>query len=164
MDQVISTRLWSFQSRLFVDKLNLEGIATPDWQDLLPSVRLAYEWMANQLSLKTKCETNLPPIWAWAMFDNCVEPNLEAGRQLLSQNELNRGVVLIEFDAPAALTLLSCYEIWNQFLDLAIDLERAPEDLDWLRMFSSATIRNSPTIQAVLPHIEKDWVVCISDV
>lgn len=160
----VSSRIWSFQSRLFVDKLDLESVGTPDWQALTPSIQLAYKWMANQLSLKTAYQTDSPPIWAWSKFEDSVKPNLEAGKQLLSHDELSRGVVLIELNVPTALLLHSCYETWNQFLDLVIDQGTVPDDLEWLQMFSRETIHSSPTIQAVLPFIEKDWIVSISEI
>jgi len=154
-----SIRLWSFQSRSFIDAMNSEGLTTPDWQDLAPAIRLAYNWMATHLSSKTSYHSDAAPVWAWFRFENSTEPNLNTGRQLLSDDELSRGVMLVEFNAPVAIALLSCYETWNEFLDSVISTGEIPDNIGWMRMFSSETIQSSPTIQAVLPFIDPDWIV-----
>lgn len=91
-------------------------------------------------------------------------PDAGTIRSLLSDAELEREPVVIEFAAPAGLVLLSVYSVWNEAIDWFLAGAAGPPDARLVgTLFDVGAARldgreDADHIQACLPRVEWGWV------
>jgi hypothetical protein len=159
MDKVTTIRLWTYQSCAFAELIQTHERVFPQWQPMAREIRLAFEWMLLRLPASSKNGIDSPPLWAWYKFSADENPSCEAGKLLLSDAEIESGVVLLEFEAPRDLVVLSCYEMWNAFLDMIMESGQLPLQTQcWEQMFASRVVMRSESVQGVLPYFEREWL------
>jgi hypothetical protein len=166
--------LWTVQPAAALAEIRRDGTlrarppADPRW-------RRAYEWMAAEMAHRgivdgtgagpAGARRPALPVWAWR---SCGRPGHgpDAGtvRALLSDAEMEREPVVIEFGAPAGLVLLSVYAAWNEVLDGFIGGAAGPPEarLVWT-LFDVGAARldgggDADHIQACVPRVERGWV------
>ncbi|MEZ4883351.1 MAG: DUF3841 domain-containing protein [Chitinophagales bacterium] len=162
-------RLWTFQAKQSIEELLKEGILTAKWERYnSPTWKRAYEWMRDQMEMKSiDCKGNAP-IWAWHSCGGVYgkSPTLEDASNLLSLLEIESGVQTIEFECPDEFALLSSYGAWNnEVLDYFIigvkEVILPTQKLKELFEVSPQNLHESDSIQATLPFLLKEWVVDI---
>ncbi|HZW07858.1 MAG TPA: DUF3841 domain-containing protein, partial [Phycisphaerales bacterium] len=117
-------QLWSFQSRAVLDALAAEEVvhARPPGAHWAP----AYRWMAEQMAATSPRLACTFPVWAWHSCGGWQQPPDGARmRSLLSEAELEAGVVLLELSVPRTLVFLTAYGPWNAILNRFMDARAA---------------------------------------
>ena len=109
-------RLWSIRNPVELDIIYQNGVFFTDEKYIDFDYKSAYDWMARELEKKVKKpnEQCRYPIWAWKCWDsnrNC-RPDLRT--RLGKRNE---ELVLVEFDIPDNLVLLSEFHLWHFVLN-----------------------------------------------
>lgn len=152
-------RLWTIQTEGAYNKLLDTGILKGDWRRVERSFKPAYQWLVSEIGWKR------PPIWAWRE-----KPDLRVAGHLFNGEPGYR----LEVEVDNKLVVQSNFEAWhfvlnNQHLSLnAVDddfefVESAPAERSnsWKQIFDLDKFKNgwSGKIQAVIPHIEVDWVI-----
>ncbi len=155
------TRLWTFQSKAILAGIEANGLHTASWETASESFRPAYRWMAKCLGEFVNHALNAPPVWCWHSCQSIgMAPTVDTARSLLSDYDIERGMVVIELEVPPASLLASSYHEWNEFLDRTIECGSAPTEREWRSMFDVPPVKHrGDDIQAVIPHIECDWVI-----
>lgn len=152
-------RLWTFQSKAVAALLKAGNMHQCDWQYVPKNWRPVYQFMVDQMQQKAIPIQNQAPVWAWHSCEGWQKPpTLAVARDLLSDIELEFGVVTIEFELPDNLALLSNY---NRYCDLLFD-HLDGEELDWLSYRNMFELKQFPAqaeIQATLPFISPDWIL-----
>ena len=170
--------LWTIQNREFYDTLSKEGIIYTDGRKIIPYFRKAYKWMVEQMN-----ERGVPtvkyPIWAWHMYEKGKKkPDLRRKHGARGEN-----MVLIEFDPPKELVLLSDFIGWHSVLNGGYHSCSEAEDnkygdtksqklkeKSWLKIFDMTDegrdedwIGKLESIQACLPYLDSEWVVAVKE-
>lgn len=84
---------------------------------------------------------------------------------LLSEYDIEQGIVAIELLVPCEIVLLSSYYAWNEFMDRAIERKRLPTSTRRGRwMFAEPLLKHDiDDIQAVIPWIDPKWICEIKE-
>jgi len=106
------------------------------------------------------------PVWAWHSVNRIGgKPDDLCARALMSDVQLEQGMVLLELEAPDSLALASCYGIWNKILYDFFDGEAsgAQDAADCFARQLHLRRGRPPlyfqSIQACLLFIEPAWLV-----
>ncbi|MBK7871738.1 MAG: DUF3841 domain-containing protein [Saprospiraceae bacterium] len=156
-------RLWSFQAMDACEMLEKNGFLRTEWRFTPANWRAAYEWMAREMTANSIDLEGYAPIWAWHSCDGTLNapPTMSTARNLLTDMQILDGVCVVEFDAPASLSLLSSYNRFNDLLDSYLHSEQLPLREAFLDMFEVFPIQEYDHIQAALPYLQMDWVLDI---
>ena len=127
-------RHWTSQTIEFYNELMKDGIAyCARVSEFAQENNLAYQWMAEQMK-KRIGEPPLPeiklPVWAWYQYDS-KKRNKPPLSDHVKTNPDQREM-MIEFEAPDELVLLSDFELWHHPLNgwnLCVD-KRAAKRVD----------------------------------
>lgn len=164
--------LQTVQSREAYEKMCQYGVLKSDGIHIFDeSFRMAYKWMAEQLSKKTgiKPDGEMLPVWAWYQWEGKRYPEIKHSydEELAERKHL----VLITFNAPDDVVLLSDFDYWHFVLnDLPIsedgkeecDFSEAEKEKSWQKVFEvDFNSDNNYSIQAVLWEIKQEWVKCV---
>lgn len=118
--------------------------------------------MAEKLRVLAPELSDHAPVWCWHSCGGVRQqpPTVETAIALLSEHDIEQGMIVIELAVPRELMLLSSYYAWNRFLDSAIEKNRLPKSpLRERWMFQEPFFRHSDDdIQAVIPMIDPKWV------
>ncbi|MFN7116477.1 MAG: hypothetical protein ACK4TA_06725 [Saprospiraceae bacterium] len=157
-----SLHLWSFQAMEACEVLESSGLLRAEWYRTPVNWRPAYFWMAEKMQTKKIDLEGFAPIWAWHSCDGILHgfPTVGTARQLLSDLQINSGICVIEFEAPAHLCLLSSYNRFCELIDAFFEQEH-PEQEAFQDMFMVPPLSEYDSIQAALPMIQMDWVLDI---
>jgi hypothetical protein len=157
-----TVRLWTFQQATVVPALKGPTTYRASWPETPANWRIAYEWMAKQLSEATNGAANDAPIWCWHSCNGRLgnAPTVGTAAFLLSEYQIGQGMVAVELAVPVEFVLLSSYHAWNSFLDFVIVNQRLPKNHRRARrMFANPLFKHdTDDIQAVIPFIEPTWV------
>lgn len=155
-------RLWTFQSRLIVPNLLAGQVHYGSWPHTPQNFRLGYRWMADRLRITAPEIAEHPPIWAWHSCQGVPgqQPTVGVACGLLSEYDIQQGMVVMELLVPPGMALLSSYYGWNRFLDVVITKHRLPRSRRRSRwMFEEPLLRHEhDDIQAVIPTIDPRWI------
>lgn len=171
--------LWSIQNREFYEVLTEDSVIYTDGRRVHPYYKKAYKWMMDQMN-KRGIPTTKYPIWAWHTS--------EAGKRkpdLRRKGYAARGesMVLIEFEPPEELVLLSDFDGWHSVLNNWYHSYSEKEDNkhgntksqklkeeSWLRIFDMTNegrdidwIGELGPIQACLPYLDSEWVTAVKE-
>ncbi len=151
--------LWSFQSVEAEEYLDKNGRLVATWRHTPLTFRPAYHWMAIQMEERGIDLGGHAPIWAWHSCQGVLHhpPTLNTVRHLLTDYQLMQGVLLLEFEAPDELCLLSSYALFLEMIDRYVEGAKPDPDL-FLSMFAVPPIAAGDDIQAALPYLEADWI------
>lgn len=158
--------MWTFQSVKSVEELEARGILEIDWNrysDKDPHLR-AYQWMAKVMKRRRILEKENAPIWAWhSCGGHEKKPTKKDAKNLLSDIEIENGIITIEFECPKKKALLSNYGIWNdiihQFIDGKSESDIEKEVEKALFKVDSKAIQEYESIQATMPYLKKEWII-----
>ncbi|HJT36388.1 MAG TPA: DUF3841 domain-containing protein [Pirellulales bacterium] len=155
------TRLWTFQNKAVLSLMSANGRHVPSWEFAPENFRPAYHWMTERLAELASAAIDAPPVWCWHSCRSMgMAPTVETARLLLSDDDIERGMIVIELEVPPASMLISSYRDWNEFLDQTIEHRSAPTERKWHSMFNVPPMKyRGDDIQAVTPHIDREWVV-----
>jgi hypothetical protein len=152
-------RVWSFQRESTAAEMQSRPRFHASWEYVESRWQPAYRWMVRAMEERGVSTGGHPPIWACqACSPDGGPPTLETARSLLSDAELEHGVIVVELEVPASSLVLSSYGDWNAALDHTIDHGTEPPDA-FRSMFDVSRRRRNDDIQACLPYVEKDWIV-----
>ncbi|MCG8352287.1 MAG: DUF3841 domain-containing protein [Chloroflexales bacterium] len=154
-------RLWTFQHYSVVEMLHRNGDYVPIWETTPTDYRPAYRWMAARLHEVIGLASDTPPVWCWHSCEQLLAPpTVGTAAALLSEYEIEQGMVTFELDVPADMALLSSYHEWNNFLDACLERNAVPVETDkWRNMFHvPPLLHEADDIQAVLPRIDSKWL------
>jgi hypothetical protein len=105
------------------------------------------------------------PVWAWHSVKKLDgKPDYDCGRSLLSDVEIEGGIVLLELEVPDYLCLLSRYDLWNELMyDLFEDREPNPKrvELCFSPVLTDKTRQSRKLysdIQATFPYLDASWL------
>jgi len=119
--------------------------------------------MGARLAEAIKYNCTHAPIWCWQSCngEHGASPTVGTAKALLSEFQLDQGMISVEMDVPGGFVLLSSYYAWSRFLDRVIVRRRVPVGdriAGW--MFQQPLLKH-PTddIQAVIPYIDSTWVI-----
>jgi hypothetical protein len=165
VQQQSTVRLWTFQRDIVASTLASGEVYRASWAHTPANWRLAYWWMAGRLAAKSPLDTNAP-IWCWHSCNGChgAAPTVGTARKLLSDYDVEQGMVTLELLVPIDLPLLSSYYAWNTFLEKLVTRKRSPcSRRKQRRMFEPPLFKHADDdIQAVIPYIAPNWVRRIS--
>lgn len=115
--------LWTYQSARVLDLLQLQHWHTASWRMTGGDGWVdAFRWMASRMREFEIPIHHRPPVWAWhSIGTRGGKPTEEVGRTLLSDQQLENGILLMEIRVPRDLVVLSWYGAWNQVLDWYLD-------------------------------------------
>lgn len=157
-----TVRLWTFQGSEIAPALSAEQAYRALWSHAPANWQIAYQWMAERLAATTGTVFDSAPIWCWHSCNGHLgaPPSVGTAAFLLSEYQLDGGMVAIELDVPVELVLLSSYSDWNRFLDFVIRHQRLPKNRRRAqRMFAEPLLKHdTDDIQAVISRIEPAWV------
>lgn len=146
-------KLWTTQEQSFIEAdLVLPILA--DWSKTPQNWRNWYAWMAQQWNARVGMGIMTAPLWCWhscnGLFQSC--PTAGTLAMLLGDwNYFSPKMIVIEFDIPDHLVLLSSYSRWNEAMDDAMD--RKSDSIDGKRfadMFDTPLFKHdTDDIQAV---------------
>ncbi|MFE9775839.1 hypothetical protein ACFYOV_30110, partial [Streptomyces sp. NPDC005931] len=91
-----------------------------------------------------------PPVWAWVGADSGEERVLATARMLLSDAELQSGVLVLDLEVPGDLVLQSSYSHWCEFLDGTVSGDQSAA-MDWSTDPDGGNTTLEFEIQACLP-------------
>lgn len=154
-------RLWTFQFKAIATLLKAGNSHYCDWRYVPSNWRPVYQFITEQMREKRIPITNHAPIWAWHSCNGWQKPpTLDDARGLLSDIELEMGVMTVEMEVPESIVLLSNY---NRYCDLLFDhLDgNALAYQTYRDMFDLNPTDPELTIQATLPYISPEWVLDI---
>lgn len=159
-------RLYSYQHPAILQTLQRgerhtccwERVSGERWQN-------AFRWMADQMAQHGIKLGDYAPVWAWHSVNRIGgKPDEDCAHALLSDLQIEPGVVLLELEVPEHQALASCYNAWNLILDRFIDGD-LPESQVVADCFSVRLTPQRgrpparfPGIQACLPYIDASWV------
>ncbi|MBL1102743.1 DUF3841 domain-containing protein [Streptomyces coffeae] len=150
-------RLWTVQPRAVVEGLERTGLLVGDWKHVEPSWRPAYEVMTDEMRRRgIDCEGR-PPVWAWVGADSGEENVLVTARMLLSDEQIDSGVVVLDLDVPDNLVLRSSYSQWNELLSGVLSGEQSPA-MAWSIDPEEEDTTEEFQVQACLPMLRRGWV------
>ncbi len=156
-------RLWTFQNLQVAERLIAGSSHRADWDCTPQNFRLAYRWMADELLKIAPGLGDDAPVWCWHSCNGVrgQMPTVGTAAMLLSEYDLEQGMVVIELAVPRSLVLLSSYYAWNRFLDVTLVKKRWPRSpLRKRRLFGEPLMwHGTDDIQAVLPSIEPQWLI-----
>jgi Domain of unknown function (DUF3841) len=158
-------RLYSLQSIQQIQLLHQNGIIDCHWEHVTiqQGWRKTYRWMVAQMEKRgIACHGNAP-IWAWHSCGAWEKPpTLPTARGLLSDEQIENGVQVIECIVPPKLVLLSRYRQYNRFLDLNMDEKKLPDGFaKRMLKIKKTNFSRYEDIQATLPYLKMEWVVAI---
>lgn len=123
-------RLWSVQKLGFYDDLIKNGIAyCTRLSDFAKDEEIAYRWMIKQMMERIGVpplhEIRMP-VWAWYQYSSkkCNKPPLSPKVKSYPEEK----EMMIEFEAPNNLVLLSDYMLWHHplnYWDICRDKQKA---------------------------------------
>ncbi|MFG2142073.1 DUF3841 domain-containing protein [Streptomyces sp. NPDC048650] len=150
-------QLWTAQHRAVVEVLEETGRLVGEWDRVEPSLCPVYQVMvAEMLRRGIDCEGR-PPVWAWAEPDTRDIRVLETARLLLSDNDFDRGAVVLDLDVPDEYVLRSSYASWNEVHFGFLSGERPPA-MNWSIAPDEESDPDACRIQACLPMVHRSWV------
>lgn len=155
-------KLWTIQHWKVVDALS--PLYRASWDFTPQNFRSAYRWMIHHLAKHSQMDA--VPVWCWHSCNGklSVGPTVDTASSLIGDwKYFAHQMRVIELDVPHELPLLSSYYEWNQLLDEALETQQTPDfNSPHISMFDSPLIKHdADDIQAVLPLIEKHWVLDI---
>lgn len=159
-------RLWTYQHPAILQTLQRGERHTCLWERVSGARwQQAFRWMAGQMVQRGIELGDHAPVWAWHSVNRIGgKPDMDCAHALLSDLQIEPGIVLLELEVPEHQALASCYGTWNLILDSFID-GASPEDQAVADCFSVIlTPRRGrpttyfPSIQACLPYIDASWV------
>jgi Domain of unknown function (DUF3841) len=157
-----SIRLWTFQRVTILDALRRDDPYRARWDFTPMNWRVAYRWMASQLSKRVGHIYQSPPVWCWHSCNGKegAPPTVGTARLLLSDYDFEQGMVMLILSVPEELTLLSSYFGWNQLLEHVIVHRSLPRSRRRRRRMFEATLlkHGSDDIQAAIPHLRSEWI------
>ena len=138
------------------------------WEHTPQSWRGAYRWMASQWHQRIGPVFSSAPLWCWHSCNGKLHspPTVATAALLMGDYAFYRdSTVLLELNIPDVHCLLSSYFVWNDAVDDMLDNKRVTiADAKFDNMFDEPLIRHdTDDIQAVIPHIELDWIADVKD-
>lgn len=123
--------------------------------------RISYEFMARYYEQLKNVHLKYPLIWAWSdgnFFSN-EDHQLDAVSTVESSVEYLSSKCVINLEVPDNIPVLSSYSKWNRLMEYCMTFNKAPTSLeDWEGLFDLLDIAEHEFIQAVLPHIDRNWI------
>ena len=163
-------RLWTFQSLKSLDELEQKGILEVNWDrySLRDPHLSAYKWLASLMKEMGILEKDNAPVWAWHSCGGYEKkPSKRDAIELLSEIEIENGIITIEFECPKEKALLSNYGTWNeiihQFIDGKSESDIEREFREELLSIKSQELEAHESIQATMPYLRKDWIIEMRD-
>lgn len=150
-------RLFTFQKSCVLDLFDSERRYVPTWEGtgIRGNHRIAYEFVVRQLRQMELTQTDTPPVWAYEAEPKELDLLAEA---LLSDHELSRSeYVTIELMVPEKFILRTAYGAWCELYFSCLETGEISDDGSWLAVDPEQ--ENHETVQAILPHILRSWVV-----
>jgi Domain of unknown function (DUF3841) len=160
-------RLWTYQHPKILETLQSGKRYTCQWEGINGEYWInSFRFMCQKMTEKGIQIGENPPIWAWHSVNRLGEmPDEDCGRALLSDDQLEQGIDLLQLEVPENLVLLSNYGPWNAILDVFYE----KNDLQDKEILDCFTVDLKPrrgrppqyfkSIQACLPYIEPEWLV-----
>lgn len=153
-------RLWTVQSKEFVEKLKLDGKINCDI-DLIPdpSYEPTYSWMGKQMKKRCILPNNKNtdyPIWAWYIFKG---ENKRPDLRSMEFSSCRYPAVLLEIEIPDNEILLSDEEWWNYVMT---GIMSGWPDEGWERVFDLINSSDEDTprfVQACFWELRLDQVI-----
>jgi len=153
-------KLWTFQSAELENLLDKVEVVYAEWQLTPVNWRPAYVWMAAEMERHGIELNGHAPVWAWHSCSKWfAPPTVGTAMSLLTDYQLLNGMVTIEMEVPDELCLLSSYARFNELLDEVIDFGTIRHPEAHYEMFSLPLELDMDEIQAVIPCINKDWIL-----
>eukprot|EP00903_Cladosiphon_okamuranus_P001674 g1672.t1 len=154
-------RLFTFQRALILDLFDTSGLYVPTWDGIgaAGNLRLAYAYAASQLERRRLCDGTSPPVWT---YEAPPEQLAHLAHMLLSEIELrSNDFVILELSVPEAMILRSSYSLWCDLFFNCLDTGQVADNGNWLN-WQQATHNVDDTVQAILPHLRRDWIVSVT--
>ena len=162
MSNTSYTRLWTIQDQCIAHQLVTGRTHHALWERTPQNWRLGYQWMADSLKESVPELGEYAPIWCWHSCNGIIgqPPTVGTATSLLSENDRERALAVLELVVPSDTMLLSSYSAWNRFLDVLITKQRLPRSPRLVRwMFEEPLFRQpDDDIQAVIPLIRPGWL------
>ena len=116
---------------------------------------------------RTKSRTPTSPlIWTWhdSNYFSYQDEQLDMVSTVESDVEHLKTKCVINLNVPDDIPLLSSYSKWNRLMEYCATFNRAPSCLeDWTGILEVNNIADYDYIQAVIPEIQRSWIVDIVD-
>ncbi len=150
-------RLFTFQKSCVLDLFDFEGryVPTREGIGIQGNHRIAYEFVVRQLRQIELTQTDTPQVWAYEAEPK--ELDLLASA-LLSDHELSLSeYVTVELMVPEKFLVRTAYGAWCELYFSCLETREISDDGSWLAV--DPIQENHETVQAILPHILRSWVV-----
>lgn len=156
-------RLWTIQNTTLLKSKSRSPLIA-DWSQTPVNWRFAYEWMASQYARRIGEELANAPFWCWHSCNGRIgsPPTVETINSLLGDwGYWAKKKRVLVIDVPDECALLSSYCRWNEAMDDGIGSgSHKIRPRKFLDMFDAPLIKyDFDDIQAVIPYIEKNWIV-----
>jgi len=146
--------LWSIQSDEVYDALCSAERLSASWESVYSRWRVAYRWIAGEMSARHVQTGGAPPTWAWHSCGGCGRSPDEETLVALLGGQAGSGKTLV-LDVPDELAVLTRYGYWNDLLVLC-DLPLADRDLEELICFQEGRDQTHEADSAAIMSSEAD--------
>jgi len=152
-----TVRLITVQRADILDHFDKLGVFRADWHAISVTghARMAYDHVLSEMKAQGLSDGAHPPVWTWQT------DRVDAiGRafELLSDAERDaHAYVLIELAVPDRILLRSSYQGWCDLYFDCVETGRIHDDGHW-RDWKSVDLATYDVVQALLPHIEDQWI------
>lgn len=152
MNNTVKMILYSIQPTALVEELSNTESYKASWQHVDQSWKPAYEYMCSEMQTRGIAIGNNAPVWAWAEPKTKIQ---QLAGELLSEQDWERGVSVIELQMPKDEVVLSSYFHWNQLLDESLETGAVTPSTE---LFSTNNLDEDDTLQATLPYVKRGWI------
>lgn len=123
-----------------------------DWTHIDTTWQPAYQHMCAAMKACTIDIGNHAPIWAWAEPKEKLQ---QLAEELLSEQDWEQGVSVIELHVPKDVALLSSYFHWNELLDESLETGNVVSSP---KLFAIDNLDADDVVQATIPYIKHEWI------